>query len=74
MNMTKALNMPELCIEDRPILDSNIDTDRLELFYGQMADILLQPDKLSFPRIGSLEQIDDFTFRSGAPPSVNSYE
>ncbi|KAJ6078543.1 phosphotransferase family protein [Penicillium canescens] len=63
MNMTKVLNMSDFRIEDRPHLDPNIDIDKLELLYGQMAVILLQLNELSLPRIGSLEQIDDFTFK-----------
>src|SRR4051812_33987307 len=33
-----------------------------------MADILLQLNKLSLPRVGSLEQIDDFTFKVAHRP------
>lgn len=62
MNLTRALNMPGLGIEDRPRLDPNIDIDKLEMLYGQFADILLQLDKLSLPQIGSLEQIDEFDY------------
>jgi hypothetical protein len=68
MNMTKALNMPDLRIEDRPHLDLNIDIDKLELLYRQMADTLLQLSKLSLPRIGLLEQIDNFTFKVCTAP------
>jgi hypothetical protein len=68
MNMTKASNMPDLRIEDRPHLDPNIDIDKLELLYRQMADTLLQLSKLSLPRIGLLEQIDDFTFKVAHRP------
>ena len=62
MNMSKALNMPELRIEGRPRLDPNVDIGKLEMLYAQFADILLQLNKLSFPQIGSLKQVDDFTF------------
>lgn len=61
MNLSKALNMPEPRIEVRPRLDPNIDIGKLEMLYGQFADILLQPNKISLPRIGSLEQNEDFT-------------
>ncbi|PYI10700.1 hypothetical protein BO78DRAFT_180830 [Aspergillus sclerotiicarbonarius CBS 121057] len=61
-NMSRALNMPGLGIEDRPRLDPNVDAGKLEILYGQFADILLQLNKLSLPRIGSLEQVDDFTY------------
>ncbi|BCR82773.1 phosphotransferase family protein [Aspergillus chevalieri] len=57
-----ALNTPTLNIEDRPILDPSIDIDKLEMLYGQLADILLQLSQLSLPWIGSLAQIDDFTW------------
>lgn len=54
MNLSRALNMPELGIEDRPRLDPNVDIEKLEMLYGQFADIL-QLNRLSLPRIGSLE-------------------
>lgn len=62
MNLSKALNMPELGVQDRPRLDPNIDDKNLETLYEQFADILLQLHRISFPRIGSLEQLDDFTY------------
>ena len=49
-----ALNTPTLNLEDRPILDPSIDIEKLEMLYGQLADILLQLSQLSLPRIGSL--------------------
>ncbi|OOF91237.1 hypothetical protein ASPCADRAFT_10037 [Aspergillus carbonarius ITEM 5010] len=61
-NMSRALNMPGLTIEDRPRLDPNVDAGKLEMLYAQFADILLQLNKLSLPQVGSLEQIDDFTY------------
>lgn len=63
MNLSKALNMPELHIEDCPHLDLNIDIRKLEMLYGQFADILLQLNKISLPQIGSLEQSEDFTYQ-----------
>ncbi|KAJ5584415.1 phosphotransferase family protein [Penicillium hispanicum] len=75
MNMNKAMNMPELGIEDRPRLDPNIETSKLEMLYSQFADLLLQLNKLSLPRIGSLEQIDDFTYTvSRRPLSIHMNE
>lgn len=62
MDMGAALNTPGLAIGDRPILDPNIDIDKLEILYGQLADILLQMSRLSLPRIGSLTQVDDLTW------------
>ncbi|KAL4804423.1 hypothetical protein BDV18DRAFT_153304 [Aspergillus unguis] len=75
MNLTKALNSPGLGIEDRPRLDPNIDISKLEMLYGQFADILLQLNKLSLPRIGPLEQTDDFTYKvSRRPLSIHMNE
>lgn len=39
---------------DRPFLDPNIEEEKLEFFYGQIADILLELSKPSFDKIGSL--------------------
>ncbi|KAL2008435.1 hypothetical protein VTN00DRAFT_6629 [Thermoascus crustaceus] len=49
MDMGAALNMPGLAIEYRPILDPNIEIDKLEMLYGQLTDILLQMSLLSLP-------------------------
>ncbi|KAJ5106556.1 hypothetical protein N7456_003231 [Penicillium angulare] len=68
MDLTDALITPELSIRDRPILDPNIDNTKLELLYGQVADILLQLSKLQLPRIGSLVQIDNFTWEVSQRP------
>ena len=68
MTMNKALNVPELDIDDRPCLNPNIDIGKLEMLYGQFADILLQLNKLRLPKIGSLEQIDDFTYKVARRP------
>ncbi|KAJ5936990.1 phosphotransferase family protein [Penicillium verhagenii] len=59
--MYDALNTPRCPIEERGILNPTIDQDRLEVLYGQLAGILLQLSAPSLPRIGSLNQIDDFT-------------
>lgn len=58
-NMTAALNTPGKVREDRPVLDPNISIERLELLYGQVADILLQLYQLPFPKIGSLAEVED---------------
>lgn len=68
MDLGAALSMPGLSIEDRPLLDPHIDTDKLEMLYGQFADILLQLSRLSFPQIGSLVQRDEFTWESAHRP------
>ncbi|KAF4258788.1 hypothetical protein KXV27_003297 [Aspergillus fumigatus] len=62
MDLSDVLNTPGVAIKDCPILDPNIDEAKLELLYGQFADILLQLSTLRLPRIGSLAQIDDFTW------------
>ncbi|KAI9044471.1 uncharacterized protein KD926_001072 [Aspergillus affinis] len=43
----------------RPVLDPNIDEEKLEFFYGQVADILLELSKPSFDKIGSLARHAD---------------
>lgn len=65
MDLSDVLNTPGFAIEDRPILDLNINNAKLELLYWQFADVVLQLSTLQLPRIGSLAQIDDFTWESG---------
>ncbi|KAJ6031710.1 hypothetical protein N7540_002442 [Penicillium herquei] len=60
--MYEALNFPGCPTEKRGYLDPNIDEGRLETLYGQSAAILLQLLKPELPCIGSLGQIDDFTW------------
>ncbi|KAJ5146129.1 uncharacterized protein N7515_000693 [Penicillium bovifimosum] len=73
--MYDALNTPGCPIEERGILDPNIAEDRLEMLYGQLADILLQLSMPSLPHIGSLNQIDDFTWKVARRPlSMNMNE
>lgn len=62
MNMSQALNTPGFAVDDRPILDPSIDEHKLETLYGQVADVLFQLSTLSMPKIGSLSQVDDFTW------------
>lgn len=72
--MYDALNTTGCPSEERGILDPNIDENRLEMLYGQMARILLQLSTPSLPRIGSLSQIDDFTWevtRRPLPMNMN---
>lgn len=64
-NMSRALLDPKRPIDDRPVLDPDIDQEKLELLYSQMADILLQLSSLDFSRIGSLSQPQE-----GDPVSV----
>lgn len=61
-NMYDVLNSPECPKTDRGALDSNINEDKLEALYGGLASILLRLSTLSLPRIGSLDQVDDFTW------------
>ncbi|QKX53803.1 uncharacterized protein TRUGW13939_00883 [Talaromyces rugulosus] len=60
--MYDALNTPGCPTEERGILDPKIDEDKLQMLYGQLASILLQLSEPSLPRIGSLSQIDEFTW------------
>lgn len=53
-NMTRALLDPKRPIDERPVLDPDIGQEKLELLYGQMANILLQLSAVTFHRIGSL--------------------
>lgn len=53
-NMSRELLDPKRALDDSPILDPDIAEEKLELLYGQMANILLQLSTLRFPRIGSL--------------------
>lgn len=73
--MYDALNTPGCPKEERGILDANIDQDKLEMLYGQMAGILLQLSTPYLPRIGFLSQIDDFTWDvTRRPLSMNMNE
>ncbi|KAM5358364.1 hypothetical protein ACJZ2D_015349 [Fusarium nematophilum] len=68
-NMSRALLDPESPIDERPVLDPNITEEKLELLYGQMANILLQLSTLKLPRIGSLvmNKDDDSISVEGRP-------
>ncbi|KAJ5253051.1 hypothetical protein N7489_003461 [Penicillium chrysogenum] len=73
--MYDALNTPGCPKEECGILDPQIDEDRLEMLYSQMAGILLQLSAPSLPRIGSLSQTDDFTWEvTRRPLSMNMNE
>ncbi|RAH50280.1 uncharacterized protein BO95DRAFT_438642 [Aspergillus brunneoviolaceus CBS 621.78] len=73
--MYDALNTPG-CPREKPgRLDPNIAQDRLEMLYSQMAGVLLQLSTPSLPRIGSLSQVDDFTWEVARRPlSINMNE
>ena len=49
-NMSRALLDPERHIDKRPIPNPAITEEKLEFLYCQMANILLQLSKLSFPQ------------------------
>ena len=66
--MYAALNTPGCPDDQRGVLDPNIDEGRLEMLYGQVAGILLQLSRIELPRIGSLCQIDDFTWKVARRP------
>lgn len=48
-DLATALNTPGFSGEDRTRLNPDINIDKLEMLYGQIADILLQLSKLTFP-------------------------
>ena len=73
--MYDALNTPGCPYEERGVLDPNIEEDQLGLLYTQLAKILLQLSKTELPRIGSLGQVDDFSWEvSRRPLSMNMNE
>ncbi|PLN74598.1 hypothetical protein BDW42DRAFT_181940 [Aspergillus taichungensis] len=73
--MYDALNTPGCPYEERGVLNPDIDEDRLELLYTQLAEILLQLYKTELPRIGSLSQVDDFSWEVNRRPlSMNMNE
>jgi hypothetical protein len=61
-SMYDVLNIPGCSRACRGILDPDFDENELEGLYGEMADILLQLSQPSFSHIGSLGQVDDFTW------------
>ncbi|GLB11919.1 hypothetical protein AtubIFM57258_009193 [Aspergillus tubingensis] len=74
-NMYDVLNRPGCPREERGILNPDIREARLEALYGEVATVLLKLSKPNFPRIGSLKQVDDFTWEVTQRPlsmSMNS--
>ncbi|KAJ5129525.1 uncharacterized protein N7515_005564 [Penicillium bovifimosum] len=70
-----ALNTPGCPKEERGALDPNINEEQLEMLYTQVAKILLQLSKPKFPKIGSLTQMDDFSWEvTSRPLSLNMNE
>lgn len=75
LDLSDVLNTPGFATADRPILNPNIDDTKLQLLYRQFADVLLQLSTLRLPNIGSLVQIDDFTWEVAQRPlSYNANE
>ena len=54
-----VINTPSLTKDDSPVLDPNIDEEKLEAAYSGMADTLLQLSKCNLPVIGALGFRDD---------------
>ena len=70
--MYDTLNTPGRPSDEQGILDPNINKDRLEFLYGELADILIWLSTPSLPQIGSLSQINDFTWEvTRRPLSMN---
>ncbi|CAI7593328.1 unnamed protein product [Penicillium glandicola] len=67
-NMYDVLNMPGRSRAYRGILDPNFDEDELQRLYGELAHILLQLSQHSLLHIGSLSQVDDFTWEVAHRP------
>lgn len=78
-DLVDALNTSGIPDEERPVLDPNIDDDRLRSVYNQMAGLLLQVAKHSFPRIGCIsnsaeDKSDDEWVVEHRPLSINMNE
>lgn len=68
VDLSDSLNDPTLEEDDPQTLDPNIDEQKLEKAYGQMAKILLELSTLSFSHIGSLSWDTDGIFSVSARP------
>ncbi|GKZ96535.1 hypothetical protein AnigIFM59636_011050 [Aspergillus niger] len=74
-NMYAALNVPGCPVEKRGYLNPDIDEDDLRKLYAELAEVLLKLAKPEFPSIGSLVQVDDFTWEVASRPlSMNMNE
>ncbi|KAJ6139306.1 Aminoglycoside phosphotransferase [Penicillium samsonianum] len=67
-NMYDVLNMPGRPRASRGIIGRGFDEDKLEGLYGELANVLLRLSQPSLSRIGSLSQIDDFTWEVAYRP------
>lgn len=68
VDLSDSLNDPTLAEDDPQTLDPDIDEQKLEKAYGQMAKILLELSTLSFSRIGSLTSNADGSCSVSARP------
>ncbi|KAF9769361.1 hypothetical protein IL306_013230 [Fusarium sp. DS 682] len=70
--MSEALNDPVINSSESHVLDPDVSTEKLQVLYRQMANIVLQLSTLTFDRIGSLVQDKDGGFCvSGRPLTMN---
>lgn len=58
-----VFDTPGCPIDQRGILNPNTNKTKLQDIYGEAAGVLLQLSQLSLPRIGSLDQVDGFTWK-----------
>ncbi|KAJ5782409.1 hypothetical protein N7457_004183 [Penicillium paradoxum] len=72
-DLVDALITPGLPDEDRPVLDPNISVHRLRSVYSEMAGLLLQVAKHTFPRIGCISFQEKWDVRH-RPLSINMNE
>ncbi|KAJ5096623.1 hypothetical protein N7456_007344 [Penicillium angulare] len=68
MDMVDKLKTPGRPNGERNILDPNISIAELQTMYKSLARILISLSKLSYNSIGSLRQIDDFTWHVADRP------
>jgi hypothetical protein len=63
-----VFNTPGCPIDQRGILNPNTNKTKLQDVYGEAAGVLLQLSQSSLPRIGSLDQVDCFTWKVASRP------
>ncbi|KAI2789115.1 hypothetical protein POX_e07143 [Penicillium oxalicum] len=69
-----SLNTPGRPLDLRAVLDPNINEQKLEDLYGQIAEILLQLSLQSFTRIGSLKENHTSTWEVSFRPHTLNME
>jgi hypothetical protein len=70
--MSDAMADPRLAPGEEHVLDPNIEGERLECFFRQLANVLLQLPRLRFNHVGSLLQDEKGRISvSGRPPTQN---